>query len=136
MLNHSSSNLPRIKELNGKDIQGIYEQNNYTNKCLQTLGEYLLTKPIPKTSSMNISSSNPLFKPHEIPTKFYEDLQIKPITQLKKRIAKIEQSFSTPTSKQGSNNQGSASVSQSTCTITKEEFQECLTINKLQSSSS
>lgn len=34
-------------------------------------------------------------------------------------------------SKQGSNNQGSASVSQTACTITKGEPQESLTLNKL-----
>lgn len=41
--------------INSKDIQGIYEQNNYTNKYLQTLGEYLLIRPIPKISSITTS---------------------------------------------------------------------------------
>ena len=47
-----------------------------------------------------MSSSNPLFKPHEILTKFHKDLQIKPLDQLEKWIAKIEQLFFTPNKNQ------------------------------------
>ena len=73
MPNHSNSKLPRMKgAVNAKNIQGIYEQNNYTNKYLQTFGEFLITRPIPETPSTYTSSLNPLFKSDKISTKFHK----------------------------------------------------------------
>ena len=50
------------------DIQSLVEQNNYTNKYLQTLGNHIL-KDMPQIgeSSKVKALEKPLFKPHEIP---------------------------------------------------------------------
>jgi len=66
--------------ITGKDIKSIFEQNNYTNKYLQSLGEYLVTKPTSASTSSKptdtSTSSIPLFKPYEISRTFATELRI------------------------------------------------------------
>ena len=59
------------------DIQFLVEQNNYTNKYLQTLGSHLLNDPpqIGETSGTQQSLEKPLFKPYEIPSKKQKSLK-------------------------------------------------------------
>jgi hypothetical protein len=66
----------------GKDIKNIFEQNNYTNKYLQTIGKYLVSKSTPLAASASpkstesLASSVLLFKPYKIPNTFAKELQI------------------------------------------------------------
>jgi len=62
------------EEVTSKDIKSLMEQANYTNKCLQVLGETIKTKVVPKQKSVEEASTNipiekPLFKPFKISDK-------------------------------------------------------------------
>ncbi|PHU07289.1 hypothetical protein BC332_23778 [Capsicum chinense] len=82
-----------------KDIKSVFEQNNYTNKYLHTLGEYLTSKPSLTLKSEASTSSSPLFKPYEISTTFIRELQMHNskyfplLSDLQRRIIQIEKSL-------------------------------------------
>ncbi|KAF3679599.1 hypothetical protein FXO38_02682 [Capsicum annuum] len=84
------------KPVTSKDIKSIFEQNNYINKYLHTLGEYLTSKPS-LTLKLEVTTwSSPLFKPYEIPTNFTRKIQMHnsksfpPLSDLQRRIIQIE----------------------------------------------
>ena len=45
------------EEVTSKDIKSLMEQENYTNKYLQVLGESIKTKVVPKHKSVKETSS-------------------------------------------------------------------------------
>lgn len=121
--------LKETNQVEIKDIKSIFEQNNYTNKYLQTIEEYLVTNPqnsqtkfskIVSSSSSTFFPQNPLFKPYEMHSKILKDLQPfqpvqqpKPLIEFEQRLAKIEASFQNLPKPQFEVGSGSVSVHQS-----------------------
>ncbi|KAG4951642.1 hypothetical protein JHK85_045509 [Glycine max] len=78
------------EEVTSKDIKSLMEQENYTNKYLQVLGESIKTKVVPKHKSVEEASSSipiekPLFKPSKI-----SDKAKRKIRELRKNKSLIE----------------------------------------------
>ncbi|KRH55131.1 hypothetical protein GLYMA_06G232700v4, partial [Glycine max] len=62
------------EEVTSEDIKSLMEQENYTNKYLQVLGETIKTKVVPKQKSVEEASPSipiekPLFKPFKVSEK-------------------------------------------------------------------
>ena len=56
------------KPIDSMDIKNLCEQNNYTNRYLQTLGSYIVQKAVPSTTATKPSPvfEAPIFKPFEV----------------------------------------------------------------------
>ena len=59
------------EEVTSEDIKSLMEQENYTNKYLQVLGETIETKVVLKQKSVepSIPIEKPLFKPFKVSEK-------------------------------------------------------------------
>lgn len=65
--------------VNAKSIPGFHEQNNYTKKYLQTIEEFLLSKPLALTQTPSSTSfpTDPIFKLYEIPVRLSQECRAK-----------------------------------------------------------
>ncbi|KAL3533405.1 hypothetical protein ACH5RR_006926 [Cinchona calisaya] len=95
--------------VSSEDLLPIIEQNNFTNKYLQVIGEHLSVKIPPSTSSIPLSVvasslkqpssyksalDTPIFKPYEIPSQLRTQISSSKIdSELQTRIDKIEQAI-------------------------------------------
>ena len=89
--------------INTTDIRNIFEQNNYTNLNLNTIGkqlEKIETLVENKTTTQHIQVSRPkpienqksFFKPFEIPKTYHNDYKIDLLQEIQQRLKSIDQS--------------------------------------------
>lgn len=88
-----------IKEINGKDIKNVLDQNNCANHYLETIGDQLgrieniVQKPTSQILNKNLKSPDkkPLFKPHGIVRNMKKQLANKEfMNEIDKRLAILE----------------------------------------------
>ena len=66
------------------------EQNNYTNKYLQTLGEQLGTKPVDTPPISKLPTEVPLFKTFQVSNNIKKEFQTKKDELIKKIDDKLK----------------------------------------------
>ena len=92
-------------EVSKKDVSKIMEQNNFTNQHLHTIGQQLNrieeTVQTPISTVLHPTLDQPVFKPHEIPTRFNKSLS-KPdfVSELDKKLVEAKRQISDSISNQ------------------------------------